>query len=110
MSCEVLDDELGILSTWLRIVSIIRCKRDVQGLTTTIPLPQRPAHCPATKLIQFLCPNMPGPTEILGFSFTLMRKSSSSAGVGIWSERAISPSSNLCKRLLAGMDSFMTFR
>lgn len=112
---EVFDGDLVVLAAGLGgVISI--CMGEVERerekgreLTITMPLPQRPAHWPPMKLIQLRLPNRPEPTGIFGLSLTDMRKSSSSVGVGMDRDRAMSFSSKRWRRLLAGMASFMTF-
>lgn len=54
--------------------------------TKTIPDPQDPDQLPPVKEIQFRWPNGVGPTEILGFKVTDIRKSRVRLGWG--SERS----------------------
>lgn len=51
-------------------------------LTRTIPDPHVPNHLPPVNDIQFRCPNGVGPTLILGFNVTDIRKSWVNAGCG----------------------------
>ena len=108
---EVFDDELVVLAAGLEIISesfdsrvwcVVEAYDDLSLAPSAGPLTTDDADPVAS-------PKLPVPTEILGLSLMLMRKSSSRVGVGSWRERAISPSPNLWSRLLAGMDSFMTF-
>lgn len=78
-----------------------------------MPLPHLPAHCPPMNDIQLRWPPLEPvllPTETFGLSFMLILKSRSREGVGKESERAMSPSSKRWRRLLAGIESFMTLR
>lgn len=51
-------------------------------LTKTMPVPHVPDQLPPSKDIQFLWPNGVGPTVILGFKLTDIRKSKLKLGCG----------------------------
>lgn len=51
-------------------------------LTSIVPWPHFAVHSPPLKLIQFLWPQGPSPTRMIGLSWQEIRKSRSRVGVG----------------------------